>query len=167
MARQPESPEPAPAGAGRPQMLGVGFLLAQLGAHSASRFAARVAPLGLTPPQVGILRAITDRPGRSQQALADEFGLPPSRMVAFIDELEERALVERRRDPRDRRVHSIHLSEQGKAMVRELATVAKQAERELLSSLSPAERSQLSEVLSRIADHQGLTRGVHPGYRHL
>jgi DNA-binding MarR family transcriptional regulator len=148
-------------------MLGVGFLLAQLGAHSASRFAARVAPLGLTPPQVGILRAITDQPGRRQQALADEFGIPASRIVGFLDELEERGLVERRRDPSDRRVHSIHLSDRGQAMVRELATVARQAERELLRALSPDERRQLFDVLARIADQQGLTRGVHPGYRHL
>ena len=153
--------------AARPPVIGVGFLLAQLGAHSALAYAKRIEPLGLTPPHVGVLRAIGELPGRSQQAIADEFGLPPSRMVAFIDELEAKGLVQRRRDDRDRRVHLLHLSDAGEAMLGELATVAAAAERDLLASLDTDERRLLAEWLTRIADAQGLTRGVHPGYSRL
>jgi DNA-binding MarR family transcriptional regulator len=159
--------EHPPARSSPPAILGTGFLLSQLGAHSAAAFAQRIAPLGLTPPQVGVLRAIADQPGRTQPAIADEFGLPPSRMVAFIDDLEARELVERRRDPADRRVHLLHLSEPGERMLTEIATIGRAAERDLLSALTAAERKQLSALLTRLVDQQGLARGVHPGYSRL
>jgi DNA-binding MarR family transcriptional regulator len=161
-----DHPDPS-AGADRPSVLGVGFLLAQLGAHSAAAYAKRIQPMGLTPPHVGVLRAIGELPGRSQQVIADEFGVPPSRMVGFIDDLEARGLVQRRRDDRDRRVHLLHLSESGEQVLEELASVASETERELLSALTATERRELAEWLTRIADQQGLTRGVHPGYGRL
>jgi DNA-binding MarR family transcriptional regulator len=148
----------------RPTVIGVGFLLSQLGAHSAAAYARRIEPMGLTPPHVGVLRAIGEHSGRSQQAIAAEFGVPASRMVGFIDDLEARGLVERRSDDRDRRVHLLHLSDAGEATLGELAAVGRDAERELLAALSATERRELAEWLTRIADQQGLTRGVHPGY---
>jgi DNA-binding MarR family transcriptional regulator len=150
-----------------PKVLGIGFLLSQLGAHSAAAFAGRIAPLGLTPPHVGVLAAIARQPGRSQQAIADEFGVPPSRMVALIDELEARGLVERRRDDSDRRVHLLHLSDAGGKTLGEVAALGQDAERELLTALTVTERRELAERLTRIADQQGLRRGVHPGYHRL
>jgi DNA-binding MarR family transcriptional regulator len=161
---RPQAPLQRPA---RPEIIGVGFLLSQLGAHSAMAYARVVQPLGLTPPHVGVLRAISEQPGRSQQAIAEEFGVPPSRMVAFIDDLEARGLVQRGRDERDRRVHLLSLSDAGEAMVVELAGLAQAVERDLLAALTPAERRQLAQWLTRVADQQGLTRGVHPGYGRL
>jgi DNA-binding MarR family transcriptional regulator len=152
---------------GQPSVIGVGFLLSQLGAHSASAFAARITPLGLTPPQVGLLRVIGEQPGRSQQSIAGEFGLPASRLVGFIDALEASGLVERRRDTSDRRVHLLHLSAQGGQVLEELATIGQKAESDLLASLNAKERKALSEMLTRVADQQGLSRGVHPGYKRL
>jgi DNA-binding MarR family transcriptional regulator len=149
----------------RPAVIGVGFLLSQLGAHFSAAYARRIAPMGLTPPHVGVLRAIGEQSGRSQQAIAEEFGVPPSRMVGFIDDLEARGLVERRRDAGDRRVHLLHLSSAGERTLAELAVVGRDAEGEMLAALSGAERRDLSGMLTRIADQQGLVRGVHPGYR--
>jgi DNA-binding MarR family transcriptional regulator len=156
--------EPRPA---RPVILGSGFMLSQLGAHAATRFAALIAPLGLTPPQVGLLRAIGDEPGRTQQAVADEFHLPPSRMVGFIDDLEANGLVERRRDQRDRRVHLLHLSETGEAMLRRLEQIGTDAEQGLFAALSADEQLVLGDLLARVVAEQGLRRGVHPGYGKL
>lgn len=149
------------------RVIGTGFLLSSLGMHSASGFAGRISSLGLTPPQVGILRAIAVTPGRSQQSIADEFGMPPSRLVAFLDELEDKHLVERRRDQADRRVHSLHLTAAGGKMMRQLAAIGEQAEDALFRSLSAAERQQLHALLSRVAEDQELTPGVHPGYRKM
>jgi DNA-binding MarR family transcriptional regulator len=155
------------ASSGRQPLVGAGFMLSQLGAYAAGEFAKRLEPLGLVPPHVGVLHAIGEQPGRSQQAVADAFRLPPSRMVALIDDLETRGLVERRRDDHDRRVHLLHLSKAGEAMLAELITVGRTAERELFASLTVAERRQLTELLARVADQQGLSRGVHPGYERL
>jgi DNA-binding MarR family transcriptional regulator len=149
----------------QPPVLGVGFLLSQLGVHSSMAFAERIAPLGLTPPQVGLMRAIGEAPGRTQQALAEEFRLPASRMVGLVDDLESAGLVERRRDPNDRRVYRLHLSDVGASRLGEVATIARDSEQALLGALTAAERKSLGELLSRVADAQGLARGVHPGYR--
>ncbi|WP_279581160.1 hypothetical protein [Fodinicola feengrottensis] len=63
-------------------------MLTQLGTHCASKFAERVQAIGLTPPQVGILGLIARAPGQSQQSVATTLGLLPSRLVAFVDDLE-------------------------------------------------------------------------------
>src|ERR1700759_5563669 len=106
------------------QTHGVAILLAQLGRHSADRFTELIAELNLTGPQAAILRAIAGEPGRSQQALSEQLGLLPSRVVAFVDELEQRGLLQRRRNPGDRRLYALYLTEQGNDLMTRLAAVA-------------------------------------------
>src|SRR5579864_9661309 len=67
---------------------GLAFLLSQVGAHAAARFAEHLAPLQLTPPHAGILRVIKEADGLSQQALGEKLGMFPSRLVQVLDELE-------------------------------------------------------------------------------
>jgi DNA-binding MarR family transcriptional regulator len=144
---------------------GSAFLLAAVGAHAAARFAARVSALDLTPPQVGLLGLIAASPGQSQQALAGVLGMPPSRLVALVDALADRGLVERRRNPADRRLHALHITEAGEAMRTEIAGVGQAHDDALCRSLDEGERETLRALLSRIAADQGLHPGVHPGYR--
>ncbi|WP_067456242.1 MarR family winged helix-turn-helix transcriptional regulator [Actinomadura macra] len=144
---------------------GAAFLVAQLGAHAAALFGDRIAGLDLTPPQAGLLRLLAGTPGRSQRELADALGMPPSRFVPFADGLEERGLIERRRNPRDRRLHALHLTDQGVALLAKVGDAGAAHEQQFCQALSPAEHRQLISLLGRIADQQGLTPGVHPGYR--
>lgn len=144
---------------------GSAFLLAQLGAHAAQRFAERIAELDLTPPQAGLLRSIAGQPGRSQQAIAAELGTPATRLVAMIDELEGRGVLERRRNPDDRRLYAIHLTDEGTKLLARLGRAAQAHTAELTKALDDAERRQLGELLARVAEQQELTPGVHPGYR--
>ncbi|MFP5021277.1 MarR family winged helix-turn-helix transcriptional regulator [Pseudonocardia phyllosphaerae] len=146
---------------------GSAFLLAQIGAHAAARYAERVAALDLTPPQTGLLRAVAVEPGRSQQALATHLGMPASRLVALVDGLADRDLLERRRNPDDRRLHALHLTDAGEAMLSRIGRVAHAHDDALLAALDDTERATLHRLLTRIADDQGLTPGVHPGYRQV
>src|SRR5918995_82384 len=100
----------APADA-RLRVPGVAFLLSQLGYHSSRRWKARLAPLGLDPRQVMVLRRLTADEGPSQQALGDALQIPPSRMVALVDALEQRGLLLRQPSPTDRRVRTLHLTQ--------------------------------------------------------
>ncbi|WP_344862228.1 MarR family transcriptional regulator [Amycolatopsis ultiminotia] len=150
-----------------PPPTGSAFLLAQLGAHATRRFTERIAELDLTPPQTGLLRVIARRPGESQQVLAAELGTPPTRLVALVDGLEQRGLIERRRNPQDRRLYAVHLSDKGRETMRALAKVGAAHEEELTSALSTEERMVLHGLLGRIAETHGLSQGVHPGYRDL
>jgi DNA-binding MarR family transcriptional regulator len=140
-------------------------MLAQIGAHSAVRFAQRVGRIGLTPAQAGLLRLLARDPGRSQREIADCLGMPPSRFVPFADELDQRGLIERRKNPSDRRLHALHLTQDGHRMMAELAEVGRAHEQDICQALSEDEHEQLRNLLRRIADQQELTPGVHPGYR--
>ncbi|WP_433476878.1 MarR family winged helix-turn-helix transcriptional regulator [Spirillospora sp. CA-142024] len=147
--------------------VGVAFLLAQLGAHAAGRFAERIAELDLTPPQAGLLRMLAGAPGRSQRELADSLGMPPSRFVPFADELEERGLIERRRNPGDRRLYALYLTEKGFTVLGGLAEAGAAHEKEMTEALSEDEHRRLKTLLERVAEQQGLGMGVHPGFRRL
>src|ERR1700745_2621071 len=110
----------------RPREGGVAFLLAQLGAHAAAAFAERLRRLELTPPQAGVLRRLGQFPGQSQRELADALGMHAPRLVALIDDLEDRGLVARERDPDDRRNYAISLTDEGRRALAELAGVARE-----------------------------------------
>lgn len=144
---------------------GIAFLLSQLGAHAAMQFGARVEELGLTPPLVGVLRMISDRPGLSQQQLAGKLGLLPSKVVAFVDDLEDRDLVTRTRGTRDRRVQHLTLTAAGTELLGEVREVAARHEAAFCQALAPVEHAQLKALLEHLARSHELTPGVHPGYR--
>jgi DNA-binding MarR family transcriptional regulator len=146
---------------------GAAFLLAQLGHHAAAQFAEQMATVDLTPPHAGILRAIASSPGGSQQALSEQLGLLPSRVVAYVDELEDRGYVERRRNPDDRRLHALHLTASGKKLMTKISDLARQHERRVTAGLDAEQRATLRDLLAKLADERGLTPHVHPGFRTL
>jgi DNA-binding MarR family transcriptional regulator len=143
------------------------FLLAQLGAHAASQFAERLGVLELAPADAGILRLLRVAAGLSQQELAGKLQIHPSRLVAILDKLEKRGFVERRENPDDRRLYSIHLTRDGGEILQKIGRVAMEHQDALLTALSNREREELAAMLLRVADQQGLVRGVHPGYQRL
>jgi DNA-binding MarR family transcriptional regulator len=143
------------------------FLLAQVGGHAAAKFGERLSVLGLTPPHVGILGAIDRSEGLSQQALCERLRVLPSRFVTLVDELEQRELVERRDNPDDRRSYALHLTDKGRSTMKAIGQVAREHQEALCAALNGEEREQLAALLRRIADQQGLTPGVHPGFGRL
>jgi DNA-binding MarR family transcriptional regulator len=143
------------------------FLLAQLGAHAASHFAERLGVLELAPADAGILRLLRVAAGLSQQELSGKLQIHPSRLVAILDNLEKRGLVERRPNPDDRRLYSIYLTKDGCEILEKIGKVAREHQDALLSALTRGEQDELAALLLRIADQQGLVRGVHPGYQRL
>jgi DNA-binding MarR family transcriptional regulator len=148
-----------------PAQPGVAFLLAQLGAHAAQRYAAALTDLDITPPLAGIMRLLRVQPGLSQQQIADRLGSPPSRVVGYLDDLESRGWISRSRDTDDRRVNVVTLTAAGQSAFTELARVSRDHERRITASLSDDERARLKALLEKLAGEQGLSPGVHPGYR--
>jgi DNA-binding MarR family transcriptional regulator len=141
---------------------GVAFLLAQLGFHSTRLWKDRLAPLGIDPRHAVLLRHVAAAQGQSQQALGRAMQIPPSRMVALVDELERAGLLERRPSPADRRAHALHLTGDGRRLLDRLMQVSAEHEAQLCAGLTQAERHRLIDLLSRIAAEQGLAAGVHP-----
>jgi len=141
------------------------FLLAQVGAHAASQFAKRLRKLNLAPQHAGILRVLNSTPGITQQALATTLGMVASRLVVLVDEMEERGLIERQENPQDRRRYALHVTQKGRSALEAIRRISREHSQALLAAISEDEQRQLANLLQRIADQQGLTRGVHPGFR--
>jgi DNA-binding MarR family transcriptional regulator len=142
-------------------------LLAQVGAHAARQFAERLTPLKLTPPHAGILRRLAQSSGVSQRELAAQLGMHASRLVGVVDEMESLGLVVREANTDDRRTYSLQITPKGRETLKEIAKISHQHNEALQAALTPEERETLAALLQRIADQQGLTRGVHPGYSRL
>jgi len=100
--------------------------------------------------------------GQSQQALSLALGIHRSAVVALVDDLEQRGVAERRRDPADRRAYTLYLTPTGREMLADLQRIAEEHEAELLTALDASDRSQLISLLQRVAESQGLVAGVHP-----
>ena len=139
------------------------YLLVQLGFHVARRFSERLAPLGLEPRHAGVLFRLAANEGLSQQAIGELIGLNPTRMVFLVDELEQRGLVERRRNAADRRSYALYLTAQGREKLREVRASGSRHQDEIGGSLIRDERVQLTSLLRKLATEQGITEYDFPG----
>lgn len=143
----------------------VSFLLSRVGYSSSRGFKETLEAIGLEPRQFALLRFVGIGEGRSQQALGEELNIPASRVVALVDTLEDRGLLERRPNPRDRRARALYLTSDGRALLRRGIDAAERHEAALVEVLKPQERARLIELLQKIAESQGGPLGVHPGLR--
>ncbi len=139
----------------------VGFTVSTIGYAVARDFRQILAPLELEPREFALLRAVAASEGQSQHAIGDRLQIPPSRMVAFVDALEARSLIERRHNPEDRRTRALHLTGAGRELIDRAFALAVGHEQRLCGDLSDAEREQLLALLRRVAAQLGLAPGVH------
>src|SRR5215469_13581261 len=152
-------------GPATPERSGVAFLLVQLGMEAARRFGGRLAPRGVERRHVGMLTRLAENEGKAQQAIGELIGLNPAQMVFLVDELEDRGFVERRRNPADRRSHALYLTQAGRDMLAKVRSVTRAHEAKLGTSLTAAEREQLTTLLRRLAREQGISEQSLPGAR--
>jgi DNA-binding MarR family transcriptional regulator len=127
-----------------------GVLFAQLGRTAKRWFSAALAPLELKPPQVGALHQLRSGP-MSQQALGDALDIDASNLVALLNDLEDKRLITRRRDPDDRRRHIVEITETGVERLADVGVAVADVEERLLSALDDDQRAQLEELLTTIA----------------
>src|SRR5215831_11442230 len=149
-----------PPGAGEEDFA---YLLVQLGFHLARQFGERLAPLGLEPRHAGMLTRLAAHEGLSQQALGELIGLTPTRMVFLFDELEQRGLVQRRRNTADRRSYALYRTTQGQDTLRQIQAAGTGHQDQIGASLTQGERIQLAGLVRRLATEQGITEDNLPG----
>jgi DNA-binding MarR family transcriptional regulator len=128
------------------------FLLKRLGFAAKERSLASYEEIGLHPYHHAILLVVDEGSSETQGAIADTLGYDRGQLVGLLDELEERGLVERRRDPEDRRRHIVRLTPEGKQTLRKVRALARQIEDDFLAPLSDKERAQLHALLLRLAE---------------
>jgi MarR family transcriptional regulator, lower aerobic nicotinate degradation pathway regulator len=129
------------------------YLLKKLGFSLKERTLQAYESTGLSPYDHGVLALLDEDPCETQAMIADALGYDRSHLVGVLDDLEERGLVARRRDPADRRRHLVRLTPAGKEAVVRLREVARQIDDAFFEALDPGERAQLTALLSRVAVH--------------
>jgi DNA-binding MarR family transcriptional regulator len=127
------------------------FLLKKLGFAAKEQAMEAYEQTGLHPYHHAILIVLGEGSPETQGSIADTLGYDRGQLVGLLDELEERGLLERRRDPADRRRHLVKLTAEGKKTLARMRTVARQNEAEFLEPLSEEERAELHALLLRLA----------------
>ncbi|HEY6836449.1 MAG TPA: MarR family transcriptional regulator [Gaiellaceae bacterium] len=130
-----------------------GFLLARLGLAFKSRALARLEAEGFDPYDYSVLAMLDEGAHQAQATIAKALALDPSRLVALLDSLEERSLVERQRDPNDRRRHVVSITTTGERRLAELRDIARELEEEYFEPLDAKTRKALHEILLQLACH--------------
>ena len=149
------NPESAPAALPRlPEELvaSTAFLLKRLGFTAKEKAIREYESTGFSPYHHAILVALEEDTHETQGSIADALGYDRGQLVGLLDELEERGLLERRRDPNDRRRHIVKLTSEGKRALGRLRTLSRQIEDDFLAPLTDAERKQLHALLFKLAE---------------
>ncbi|MGZ4333253.1 MAG: MarR family winged helix-turn-helix transcriptional regulator [Gaiellaceae bacterium] len=128
------------------------FLLKRLGFAAKTRSLEMYEREGLNPYHYAILALLDEGMPEAQAAIADALGYDRGTLVGLLDELEEKTLVERKRDPDDRRRHLVRLTGDGKRTLGRLRAFAKKVEDEFLAPLDDEQREQLHVLLLELAE---------------
>jgi DNA-binding MarR family transcriptional regulator len=128
------------------------FLLKRLGMLAKERSFAAYEAAGFTPYQHAALLVLDEGSRETQGEIADVLGYDRGQLVGILDELEEGGLIDRKRDPNDRRRHIVSMTPAGRRALARLRTLAKQIDDEYLAPLSDEDRETLHALLLRLAE---------------
>lgn len=123
-------------------------------AHALRRaFDRRAAALGVTRAQWKVLFRLAREPGLKQVELADKLDVEPITLCRIVDRLEESGLVERRRDPRDRRAWQLHLTASAEPINRKLRVLGNELIDEAFNGIEAEHVAIARAVMTRVRDN--------------
>jgi MarR family transcriptional regulator, lower aerobic nicotinate degradation pathway regulator len=128
------------------------FLLKRLGFTAKQRSIDEYERIGLNPYHYAILALLDQGAPETQAAIADALGYDRGTLVGLLDELEEQGLVERKRNPDDRRRQLVRQTAAGARMLGKLRALSKRLEDEFLAPLDAGQREQLHALLLELAE---------------
>ncbi len=128
------------------------FLLKRLGFLARSRSVEEYERLGLNPYHHAILSLLEGSAPETQAEIADALGYDRGTLVGLLDELEEQSLIERKRDPDDRRRQLVRMTADGKRTLAKVRALSKRLEDEFFAPLDAEQREQLHSLLLVLAE---------------
>jgi DNA-binding MarR family transcriptional regulator len=129
------------------------FLLKRLGFAAKERSHDAFEGTGLNAFHFAVLALLEEDPRETQAVIADALGYDRSHIVRLLDELEERELVVRKRDPEDRRRHVVKMTAEGRKALARLRRVMADLEEGFLAPLDAGERAALHGLLQRLMSY--------------
>ncbi|UQA92188.1 MarR family winged helix-turn-helix transcriptional regulator [Streptomyces halobius] len=127
------------------------WLLGRAAARGHRLVADALAAEGMRMMHHAVLSAVAELGPVSQAELGRTLGIDPKDMVAIVNDLQKDELVTRTPDPNDRRKNAIGISAAGRRRLRRTQRLGDEANAELTAALTPEERAQLIDLLTRIA----------------
>ena len=117
--------------------------------------------LGQTLKELATLSFLRDYEETTQQALTEGLCIDANYCVLLLNDLEAADLVERRRDPADRRRHIVSMTAEGRAALQRAEAAQQRLEDEMLGALDEEERANLAHLLRKAIDGQNSTGASH------
>jgi MarR family transcriptional regulator, transcriptional regulator for hemolysin len=109
--------------------------------------------LGVTRAQWKVLFKLTRTPGLRQVELADMLDLEPITLCRIVDRLEEAGLVERTRDPDDRRAWRLHVTAKAQPLIDKLQAVGADLVAQAFAGIEPENIEIARQVLARTREN--------------
>jgi DNA-binding MarR family transcriptional regulator len=106
---------------------------------------------GLSMWGYSVLLALDRSAIRTQAALAEAIGADKTRIIAILDELQQKGLIERVPDPQDRRVRLLAITEDGRRVKNRTQTAIQRGEERWLGILSPSDRAAFLRALQQLS----------------
>jgi DNA-binding MarR family transcriptional regulator len=113
--------------------------------------------MGVTRAPWKVLFKLTRQPGLRQVELADMLDLEPITLCRIVDRLEEAGLVERTRDPEDRRAWRLHVTAKAQPLIDKLQGVGAELVEHAFGGIDPKDIATTREVLARVRENAGRT----------
>lgn len=113
-------------------------------------FLRTMAVYGLKPVEFSVLSLISHNPGITSRQLCSTLNIQPPNLVGMINQLQRRELITRRPHPHDGRAMGLHLTPEGRKMVRQAEVTASELEDAATARLSSTERKTLIQLLRKI-----------------
>lgn len=126
------------------------YLLNEAASSARSTVMAALAPIGITPRQMSIMRLLSIQAPIRQHELGSLLSIDRTSMVAAIDGLEGMGYVVREADPNDRRAHAIQLTEAGVTIDAAARVAVDSAAQSMLEHLTVDERETLLSILGKL-----------------
>ncbi len=105
---------------------------------------------GITSPQFSALLALHEHKDMTMGELCDRLYLACSTATDLIDRMEKNGLLERNRDPQDRRVIRLTITGKGESVISEVMDARRRYVASILQHLSPEEQERLAQSLERL-----------------
>lgn len=119
-------------------------------------FDARMRQLGVTGPQARLLLELSKAEGENQGHYAEQLEVEPITLCRMVDRMEESGLLERRRDPADRRAWRVHLTQRSRIMIDRLRASVARLEEDMLAGMDEPARIQFGQAMETIRNNLAL-----------
>ncbi len=113
----------------------------------------RASALGVTTAQWRVIAHLGHSPGLKQVELAERLDVEPITACRIVDRLEEAGLVERQRDPDDRRAWRLVLTDKARPIYAKLGDLAEEMAAEAFEGFSMDEMEAARAKLARVREN--------------